>query len=200
MPKLGMQPVREQQLVEAALQVLSVEGFARTTMARVGRQAGLSTGTVQHYFHDKEGLLVATLAALNKRIGEATIERMRGARTPIERLHAIADVQFDDEQFSSDMVAVWHALWGNLREVPRLVRLQTIFERRMQSNVQHAMRQLVPVGDVADQTDSMLAMIYGLWMKAAQPANDISPARARRLIRSYLHHQVVVPYSEAVHE
>lgn len=200
MPKLGMQPVRERQLVEAALQVLSSEGFARTTMARVGRRAGLSTGTVQHYFHDKEGLLAATLAALNKRIGDATRERMRTARSPIERLHAIADVQFDDEQFSPDMVAVWHALWGNLREVPRLVRLQTVFERRMQSNVRHAMRQIVPAADVVDQTDSMLAMIYGLWMKAAQPANDISPARARRLMRSYLQHQVVAPYSEPVHE
>lgn len=194
MPKVGMQPVRERQLVDATLKVLSVEGFARTTMARVGRQAGLSTGTVQHYFNDKSGLLTATLGALNKRLAESTVARLRHVTNPMARLHAIVDVQFDDEQFSSEMVAVWHALWGNLREVPQLMRLQTIFERRMQSNVRHALRQLVPASDLDDQTDAVLAMIYGLWMKASQPANDIHPQRARRLMRTYLRNQIARPY------
>lgn len=190
MPKLGMQPIRERQLVQAAQQVLSTEGFARTTMARVGRHAGLSSGTVQHYFHDKEGLLAATLAALNRQLSEATIPRLRAAATPFERLQAIAEVQFEDAQFGSDIVAVWHALWGNLRDSPRLQRLQGIYERRMRSNVRHAMRRLVPPRTLDDQTDSMLAMIYGLWIEAAQPANTMTADRARRLMRTYLDNQL----------
>jgi len=172
------------------MQALRTEGFAGMTMMRVGKIAGLSTGTVQHYFEDKAGLLAATLAALNKGLSDAMIRRLRKTSTPLERIHAIADAQFDEDQFSPDVVATWHALWANVAHMPELQRLQRIYERRIRSNVRHALSDLVPAEEIDDQADALLAMIDGLWVKAAQPTSGIDAARARHLIRRYLDRQL----------
>ena len=54
--------VREQrktQLLEAAQRVFSRQGFHAATVSDVAAEAGVSQGTVYHYFDSKESLLLA---------------------------------------------------------------------------------------------------------------------------------------------
>ena len=64
MPKLGMAPIRRKQLVSAAISVIHEDGFARATVARIARRAGVSSGIVHHYFADKDDLLLSTMRSL----------------------------------------------------------------------------------------------------------------------------------------
>ncbi|WP_146600824.1 TetR/AcrR family transcriptional regulator [Novipirellula aureliae] len=48
----------KQGIYEAAVQVLTNEGLAATTMDRVAEQAGVSKGSLYNYFENKEDLLV----------------------------------------------------------------------------------------------------------------------------------------------
>lgn len=48
-------------IVEAAIQVLAVEGYARFTTARVAERAGVSVGTMYQYYPDKAALCVAVI-------------------------------------------------------------------------------------------------------------------------------------------
>ena len=64
MPKLGMAPIRRKQLVAAAIAVIHEDGFARATVARIARRAGVSSGIVHHYFADKDDLLLSTMRSL----------------------------------------------------------------------------------------------------------------------------------------
>jgi AcrR family transcriptional regulator len=45
MPKLGMEPIRRRQLIEATYEVLRREGFANTTLAKIAAEAGLQIPT-----------------------------------------------------------------------------------------------------------------------------------------------------------
>ena len=64
MPKVGMEPVRKKQLIEATLEVMTEVGYHGTTISLISKKAGLSSGIVSHYFGDKQGLIEATMRHL----------------------------------------------------------------------------------------------------------------------------------------
>ena len=57
MPKLGMQPIRRRQLIQATLETIDDVGLADATIARIAKRAGVSAGIISHYFGGKDGLL-----------------------------------------------------------------------------------------------------------------------------------------------
>ena len=64
MPKLGMEPIRRRQLIDATIAAIDENGFADATISRISARAGVSTGVVHHYFRNKDDLLEATLRDL----------------------------------------------------------------------------------------------------------------------------------------
>lgn len=186
MPKIGMAPLRKAQLIDATIQCIHEEGVARSSVQRISKRAGLSPGIVAHYFDDKDGLLVATLLRLNKGLSDEIIRRMQTAELPVERLWAILDAHFEPVHFAPETVDAWFALWGKMREIPDLQRVQRIYEARLRSNLRHALRPLVEAERVELAADAIGAMIDGLWAKSAQPTTDITAKRARAVFTDAL--------------
>jgi TetR/AcrR family fatty acid metabolism transcriptional regulator len=60
---------RRAQILAAASRVFARQGFHRTTVREVAREAGLADGTIYLYFASKQDLLLALLAQLG-RVGE----------------------------------------------------------------------------------------------------------------------------------
>eukprot|EP01034_Spumella_vulgaris_P001363 gene1363-1796_t len=50
MPKVGMQPIRRQQLIEATLLAVDQVGMGDASIALIARLAGVSNGIISHYF------------------------------------------------------------------------------------------------------------------------------------------------------
>ena len=48
MPKVGMEPLRKRQLIEATVASLHSHGFADTTVQTISRAAGVSPGIIHH--------------------------------------------------------------------------------------------------------------------------------------------------------
>ena len=46
MPKLGMQPIRRRQLIDATLDAINEVGMHDATIAQIARRAGVSTGII----------------------------------------------------------------------------------------------------------------------------------------------------------
>ena len=61
MPKVGMEPIRRQQLINATMAAIDEVGLAEATVMRIARHAGVSAGIISHYFGGKDGLLEATM-------------------------------------------------------------------------------------------------------------------------------------------
>ena len=104
---------------------------------------------------------------------------MRAAKRPEDRLWAILDAHFEPVHFAPDTVDAWFALWGKMREIPELQRVQRIYEARLRSNLIHSLRPLVAGDRVLLVADTLGAMIDGLWAKSAQPTAEMSAQRAR---------------------
>jgi TetR/AcrR family transcriptional repressor of bet genes len=186
MPKLGMGPIRRRQLVEAAIAVIHEQGFANATVARIARQAGISSGMVHHYFKSKEDLLFATMRHLLAELRSDAIARLARAAGPDERIRAIIDACFGEEQFEEQVFSAWLALYGNARHSGRLRSILSLYHRRLRSSLVHELRRLVPEAEAQRLAEGVGAMIDGLWLRYALTGKPDHPETPRALTRDYL--------------
>lgn len=186
MPKLGMEPIRRQQLIEATIAAISEHGFADTTVSRISRAAGVSAGIIHHYFGGKNELLEATMRSLLQDLHAEARQRLHGLHDPRQRLYAILQANFAPAQFAPQAITAWLAFWSQSPYVPSLARLQRINARRLRSNLLYELRQLLPNEGAERAAFALLVMIDGLSLQSGLRNGSISGEDAYALTRDYL--------------
>jgi betaine-aldehyde dehydrogenase len=166
MKRVEPEDLRRRQLIEATIDTMATEGFAATTLALIGQKAKVSPGLIAHYFDDKDGLLEATLRSLASRLARGLSTRLRVARTPRERVHAVIDTTLAPEEFDARTTSVWLAFWGQVIHSVRLKRVQKVYQGRLLSNLRHGLKQIVPAVEAERLALAIAAMIDGLWRGA----------------------------------
>jgi betaine-aldehyde dehydrogenase len=175
---------RRRQLIEATIDTLAEKGFVATTLAEIGSRAGVSPGLIAHYFDDKDGLLEATLRTLASRLARGVSTRLRAARSPRERVQAVIDATLAPEEFEPRTCSVWLAFWGQVIHSTRLRRVQRVYQRRMLSDLRHALRQIVAADEASHIAIGLAAMIDGLWLRATLSSPHETDSRAARAMAS----------------
>lgn len=189
MPKVGMEELRRGQLIEATIASIHEDGFAATTLQRIGKRAGLSPGLVAHYFTDKTGLIEASMLHIANDLNATTVAKLEAARTPRQRLDAIIDANLGPLQFRPELTTAWLAFWALIPQSPRLARIQRINEARLNSNLTHALKELMPKREAETLAAGLSALIDGLWLRGAHACgtgSGISSADARAIARNYI--------------
>jgi betaine-aldehyde dehydrogenase len=158
---------RRQQLIEVTIDSLAAVGYVGSTLAQIAQRAGVSPGLVAHYFGDKDGLLEATFRSLAKGIGERVRARFKLTHTPRGRVQAVIDTNLAPEEFDQRTGTAWLAFWGQVLHVKGLKRVQTVYQRRMLSNLRHALQRLLPADEARSLAAMIAAMIDGVWLRAA---------------------------------
>ena len=180
MPRAAAEDSRRKQLIEATIETLAEEGFVATTLAEIGSRARVSPGLIAHYFSDKDGLLEATLRNLAGRLSRGVSQRLRDARTPRERVQAVIEATLAPEEFEPRTCSVWLAFWGQVTHSQRLRRVQRVYQRRMLSNLRHALRKMVGDEDAQRIAIGLAAMIDGLWLRATLSSPHETDSRMAR--------------------
>lgn len=186
MPKLGMEPIRRRQLIDATIAAIEENGFSETTVSRISARAGVSTGVVHHYFGNKNDLLEATLRDLANTLRREVVERLILARSPRERVLAIIDGNLAPSLFHRAGVTAWLAFWGEAPNNPRYARIQSIIIRRLRGNLVHALRPIVAPARLTPVADGIGTLLDGLWLRAALTGGGITHAAATALAHDYL--------------
>ncbi|MHC6593326.1 TetR/AcrR family transcriptional regulator [Arthrobacter sp. C152] len=68
MPKIVDADVRRQDVVDAVLRIIAVDGLERASLREVADEAGLAVGSVRHYFSGSDELLAFSFATVVDRI------------------------------------------------------------------------------------------------------------------------------------
>lgn len=188
MPKVGMEPIRRQQLIQATMAAIDEVGLADATVMRIARHAGVSAGIISHYFGGKDGLLEATMRQILSDLGEAVSARRHrlGQGSAREHLQAIIDGNFDRSQVSGPAAKTWLAFWSSSMHKPQLQRLQLVNDRRLFSNLCSQFHRLMPREQARDAARGLAAMIDGLWLRGTLTPEGLDTQRARRLAHAYL--------------
>ena len=158
---------RRRQLIEMTIDSLAEVGYVGSTLSQIAGRANVSPGLVAHYFGDKDGLLEAAFRALTTGLGEAVLSRLNAADGPRARVQAVIDANLDAREFDQRTGTAWLAFWGQVLHNEPLRRVQLVYQRRMLSNLRHALKMLLPSSEARRLAAMIAAMIDGVWLRAA---------------------------------
>ena len=77
---------RRRQILTAATKLFSQRGFYRTTIQAIAKEAGVSTGLIYQYFHDKDDVLFLTLVTVLDTYEREIPKNIQNVADPLERL------------------------------------------------------------------------------------------------------------------
>ncbi|RVC76052.1 MAG: transcriptional regulator BetI [Mesorhizobium sp.] len=178
--------IRRKELRQAAFAVLEREGIAGATLEKVAAQAGASKGIVLHYFRSKQELFEHAMREANAVLCHAVIARLRRARTPMERLDAVIEGNFEEHLFRPPLCHAWLSLCAEVPRDEKLARIQKVIHARMRSNLLSGLRGLTSP-DVADEiVIGVTALIDGLWLRLGLRPGSVSRELAVRQVKDYV--------------
>jgi AcrR family transcriptional regulator len=119
-PKLGMGPLRREQIVRATIRCLARDGYARLTMKRVAALADVSPGILHYYFRDKAAMLAAAALRVTADLVRRVAVEARGARGARRRLCAVIRACLETAVESRDFWTVFIEFWGEALHDRRL--------------------------------------------------------------------------------
>lgn len=196
-PKLGMGPIRREQICRAAATVIAREGFAGSTMRMVAEEAGVSTGMLNHYFANRQDLLTQALIFVSERAQARMREAIEGIPPGRERLTALLDSALAEGQEVSETWRVWINAYG---EAVRLADLRHTIESRLNSwyeLIDSALEGLVEpdVNGTIPWSWRFDAILNGLTLQALTSEAALDGERIRdEVIRTLLHE---IPVADA---
>ncbi len=186
MPKLGMEPVRRRQLIDATIASIHQDGFQDATVARISRRAGLSAGLVNHYFDGKDDLLESTMQMLVD-LTLADIEEGIDAHDPPDRqLIGFMQGHFAPRQRSPEAISAWLSFYAQVPEREAFARIQRGYDQALLDLLRPILAALVPAGRIEGIAQTLIALMYGLWLRYANDPENVDLDMIQSVARSYV--------------
>lgn len=181
MPKIVDHAQRRDQIALVACRVVAKYGFEQTTIARIAREAGYTTGMVAHYFDTKQDIIVAALRLILRRIEERLTRQVEAAEQP-DLLGLLTEaLPVDEKRFIE--CAFWTAYWGQVLADKRLRRVNVWMHRAYMRLFERCFAQSWPQwprwpADTRDQVlRSVVTLINGLTASAVASPSDWPPEK-----------------------
>lgn len=190
--RAGNAAKRRRQIIEATLRSVVRHGLARTTLATVSEEAGLSQGVAVFYFGTKQTLLVEALKSLYDEYRELSQAELAAAGDdPVGQVAALVRADFDPRVCNDEALAVWHAFWGEANARPLYAQVATEGDEERQGAMRDACAGLLAATgrDAADARVIAIiidALIDGLWLQIYLSPEPVDLAEMRAVVAQAL--------------
>ena len=191
MPKIVDHDLQRTKFAEAAIRLIARDGFEAMTMRAVAAEAGLSYGSLFHYFDSKDELL---MQAVRHSTSQQT-QRVNDFSTHYSGLTALKHLLCDDaivSDASRDDSVVWLAfLYKAALKEP----FSTMHEELISGwldRIEKLIRDAQKAGEVSDDRDAafeaMAVWVYsaGISQQGLLHPKRLKPKMQRNLIGAYL--------------
>jgi AcrR family transcriptional regulator len=131
-PRPKITEVRREEIVRAALDVISERGFQDTRLADIAERAGTSAPAVLYHFTAKDEILDAVVSLVEDRFYEgveATLEQEVGSVARLARFLQSA-ARDDDGEETATMWKMWLEIWTRALHEPHAARTRRTLDRR----------------------------------------------------------------------
>jgi len=186
MPKVGMDKIRREQLIEATLDCVDQHGMNGATISKISQQAGVSNGIVHHYFRNKTELLEGSMRFMLVNLKQGVEKRKARATDHYECILAIIDGNFSETQIEQRSTKIWLSFWAEAMHVEELSRLQAVNLKRLHSNLTYHFKHLIGYSDAKFVAAGMASLIDGLWLRGCFMEGGIDANYANRMCLDYL--------------
>jgi AcrR family transcriptional regulator len=188
MPKIVDHDERRSELAAAVWRVASREGLEAITVRRVAAEAGWSTGTLVHYFRDKEELIRFAFELTANRVAGRMEAAAASLTDPMAlvRTMVVEALPLDRERRTE--VRIWFAFLGLALTRPALARAQRDAYRSWRRTLAGALGEAQKRGDLAADLDckreaaALIALADGLAVQATFEPRALPPRRQLELV------------------
>jgi AcrR family transcriptional regulator len=191
MPKIVDHDAQREHFAEAAIRLIARDGFEGMTMRAVAAEAGLSYGSLFHYFGSRDELLIHAVRHLtaqqSRRVNEFS-SRFGG-------LKALQCLLYDDalvDAASREEAVVWLAFLSRAALQPALARIHGLLIDGWLERIRQMLEEARAAGEVATTLDTE-AEALAIWVYSAGVGQQgllypqrFPVARQRKLITAYL--------------
>jgi TetR/AcrR family transcriptional regulator, transcriptional repressor of bet genes len=160
---------RRQQLLDATLRSIMINGLSKTTLATVANEAGLSQGVVVFYFKSKTGLLTEALKEQYARYQDNWTKALAKAGSePLDQLIALIEADFAPSICNTEALSIWFAFWGEQKFTPQYAEVSAAFDQKRGDAIRNVCHQLLD--NAADSDIDKIAgwidiLTDGYWQK-----------------------------------
>jgi len=99
-------------MIRAATRLIARQGYTRTTLAQVGKEAGYTGGLVSHHFGSKEGLLRALVERAAGRFYQDQLLAATRSKSGLDALCASMDTYLDELVVREEYMRALYVLMG----------------------------------------------------------------------------------------
>ena len=190
---------RKTQIIQAALEVFIEKGYDAANVADVAQKAGVSQGTIYHYFPSKDDLFWAAYEAWEVQSLYGEIQQaLDASQSPTEQLRALAKIVGERMKQAAAMLPANVEFWSHL---PRNESVRRGFQRlfaTMRGQLAGIIREGINQGEfievnVEETASLLIAAFDGLilqWLADPQQVNwpSISQTLSHVLLRGLKTH------------
>lgn len=177
---------RRAQLVAAVFRIVRRDGVDQVSVRNVAREAGLSAGSLRHYFATQSELLAFSLGEVECRLRDrlANLDSTGSPRQILERmLHHLLPIA-PDARVEHE---IWLAFVGRVIVDPVLRGLNARVYDEVRALLARTLPQIgVAIDDLDMETERLYALIDGLALHATLRPEHWSPARLSAVLRHHL--------------
>ena len=176
--------IRRKELIRATMTAIHRAGLAEPTLAAICEFAGLSSvSIVNHYFKNKQDLFEHTMHELaGDFLGEVSLRAGR-VTTPIERVCAVIDANFAPSQCTPEAISSWLWFWSRTPSNTVFAEIERATHDHIIRELNRGLKELLPANEVKDASESLMALMYGMWLRFALNPKILDVEAARRITR-----------------
>lgn len=188
MPKVVNHDERRAELAAAVWRLASRDGLEAVTLRGVSAEAGWSTGALNHYFGDKESLLLFAFQITADRVGRRLAAAAEAVNEPIELVRTMLTCGLPLDAERRAEVRVWFAFLGLALTRPVLARAQRDAYRTWREMVRRALAEAQERGQLDSALDpereaaGLVALVDGLAVQATFEPRALGRARQLELV------------------
>jgi AcrR family transcriptional regulator len=202
-PRPSLAAERKPQILAAAARVIAQRGLDGTRLTDVAEEAGVSVGTVQHYFHTRSLLIMEAIAFETEQAVERWLGAGKHASDGWEQVLALIGVVFSRNRFRERWTR-WLEFWAAATRDAALRREMGEMYEHWRAPVRRAIEAGVEAGvfsprmPLEDIVDRTIATFDGLALQYLLDAPGMTYERMRDLLVAGLAHDLRVERSGAV--
>ncbi|GAA3409248.1 TetR/AcrR family transcriptional regulator [Paenibacillus hodogayensis] len=200
MPKIVNHDQRKEYIAEAAWRVIRREGLDGVSVRNVADEAGVSLGSLRHYFETQSDLLAFSMKLVSSRVNRriANLESSGDPRIDMERI--IAETLPLDEARRAEG-EVWLAFAGKAIADPAIGALSRDVHEELYAGLGGMIGTLIRLGLLPESTDSdyetkrLHALVDGLVVHHLTFPERVTVEDMRRVVSRHLDSLIIRPES-----
>lgn len=195
MPRKNMQSIadiRRAEIAAAALGIFASEGAAQMTLERIAHEIGASKSIILHYYASKDALMACVIRATLRPITQDLRKALSKASDPLARARVQLAFATQPAVFTPAYSRAFLTLSERSHANPALAPFYKLITRRIKANLNTALIPLIGKMEADPIGESLLALIFGLWMRRALSPESLSPQRAHALLQTHLEESIAM--------